>query len=40
MKKILDVAHRMDDYTGMWNGVEDLYIRDTGEMLPLNSFMC
>ena len=31
MKKILDVVHRMDDYTCMWNGAEDLYIRDTGK---------
>ena len=28
----------MDDYTCMWNGVEDLYIRDTGEMLPPKFF--
>ena len=39
MKKTLEVAQRMDDYACMWNGAEDLYIRDTGETLPLNSFM-
>ena len=38
MKKILEVAHRMDDYACMWNGVEDLYIRDTGETLPSKFF--
>ena len=38
MKKILAVPHHMDDYACMWNGVEDLYIRDTGETLPPKFF--
>lgn len=38
MKKLLEIAHRMDDYACMWNGVEDLYIRDTGETLPPKFF--
>lgn len=40
MKRIIDLPHRMDDYACMWNGVEDLYIRETGETLPLKSFFC
>jgi hypothetical protein len=35
MKKLLEVTHCMDDYACMWNGVEDLYIQDTGETLPM-----
>ena len=38
MKRKLELAHRMDDYACMWNGVEDLYIRDTGETLPPKFF--
>ena len=38
MKRIIEIAHRMDDYVCMWNGVEDLYIRDTGEILPPKFF--
>ena len=38
MKKILAVPHHMDDYACMWNGVEDLYIRDTGETLSPKFF--
>ena len=38
MKRIIDLPHRMDDYACMWNGVEDLYIRETGETLPPKSF--
>lgn len=34
MKRIIDIPHRVDDYVCMWNGTEDLYIRDTGEKLP------
>ncbi len=30
----------MDDYVCMWNGVEDLYICDTGEKLRLNFSFC
>ena len=38
MKKIIELTHRMDDYVCMWNGVEDLYICDTGEKLPPKFF--
>ncbi|WP_295867593.1 BtrH N-terminal domain-containing protein [uncultured Oscillibacter sp.] len=38
MRKMLEIPHRMDDYACMWNGVEDLYIRDTGETLPPKFF--
>ncbi|MDO4304870.1 MAG: BtrH N-terminal domain-containing protein [Bacillota bacterium] len=38
MKNIIEIAHRMDDYVCMWNGVEDIYIRDTGETLPPKFF--
>ncbi len=38
MRKIIELTHRMDDYVCMWNGVEDLYIRDTGEKLPPKFF--
>ena len=38
MKKLIQIAHRMDDYVCMWNGVEDIYIRDTGETLPPKFF--
>ncbi|MDD3212418.1 MAG: BtrH N-terminal domain-containing protein [Eubacteriales bacterium] len=37
-KKILAVQHHLDDYECMWNGIEDLYIRDTGEALPPSFF--
>lgn len=38
MKKIIELPHRMDDHVCMWNGIEDLYIRDTGEALPPKFF--
>lgn len=38
MRKIIELVHRLDDYVCMWNGVEDLYIRDTGEKLPPKFF--
>lgn len=38
MKHITQIAHRVDDYVCMWNGVEDIYIRDTGEALPPKFF--
>lgn len=38
MDKIIDLPHRMDDYACMWNGVEDLYIHQTGETLPPKFF--
>ena len=38
MKNIIEIVHRVDDYVCMWNGVEDLYIRDTGETLPPKFF--
>lgn len=38
MKNMIKIAHRMDDYVCMWNGVEDIYIRDTEEVLPPKFF--
>ncbi len=38
MRKIIELTHRIDDYVCMWNGVEDLYIHDTGEKLPPKFF--
>jgi len=38
VRKIIELTHRIDDYVCMWNGVEDLYIRDTGEKLPPKFF--
>lgn len=38
MKNIIEIAHRIDDYVCMWNSVEDIYIRDTGETLPPKFF--
>lgn len=38
MKRMIEIAHRMDDYVCMWNGIEDIYIRDTGEELPPKFF--
>lgn len=38
MKNMIELAHHMDDYECMWNGVEDIYIRDTGETLPPKFF--
>lgn len=37
-KKLIALRHHMDDYECMWNGIEDLYIRDTGEKLPPSFF--
>ncbi len=37
-KKLITVKHHIDDYECMWNGIEDLYIRDTGEKLPPSFF--
>lgn len=36
--KILEIPHYQDDYECMWNGIEDLYIQDTGETLPPSLF--
>jgi hypothetical protein len=38
MKKMIKLEHHLDDYECMWNGIEDLYMRDTGEMLPPSFF--
>lgn len=38
MRKLIETAHHLDDYECMWNGIEDLYTRDTGEELPPNFF--
>lgn len=37
-KKLIPLKHHADDYECMWNGIEDLYIRDTGENLPPSFF--
>lgn len=37
-KKLIALKHHMDDYECMWNGIEDIYIRDTGEKLPPSFF--
>lgn len=36
--KVIELEHHMDDYACMWNGVEDLYINQTGEKLPPKFF--
>lgn len=36
--KLIKLKHHMDDYECMWNGIEDLYIQNTGETLPPNFF--
>ncbi len=39
MKKILNnIIHHKDDYECMWNGIEDIYMKKTGETLPENFF--
>ncbi len=38
MKRRMDIFHHKDDYECMWNGIEDLYIRDTGQKLPPSFF--
>lgn len=37
-KKLITLKHHAHDYECMWNGIEDLYIRDTGEKLPPSFF--
>lgn len=37
-EKLLKLEHHLDDYECMWNGIEDLYIRNTGETLPPSFF--
>lgn len=37
-EKLISLKHHQDDYECMWNGIEDLYIRDTGEILPPSFF--
>lgn len=36
--KMNKLTHHVHDYECMWNGIEDLYIRDTGEKLPPSFF--
>ncbi len=38
MNKQIDLPHRKDDYVCMWNGVEDIYISQTGQTLPPKFF--
>ncbi len=37
-EKLIKLKHHQDDYECMWNGIEDLYTRDTGEILPPSFF--
>ena len=37
-EKLITLKHHADDYECMWNGIEDLYIQDTGEKLPPSFF--
>jgi hypothetical protein len=37
-EKLITLKHHADDYECMWNGIEDLYIQDTGEILPPSFF--
>lgn len=37
-EKLIKLKHHADDYECMWNGIEDLYIQDTGEILPPSFF--
>lgn len=37
-EKLIMLEHHADDYECMWNGIEDLYIKDTGEKLPPSFF--
>lgn len=37
-KKLIRLEHHKDDHECMWNGIEDLYIRDTREKLPPSFF--
>lgn len=37
-EKLIRLKHHKDDHECMWNGIEDLYIRDTGEKLPPSFF--
>ncbi|SCJ91256.1 Uncharacterised protein [uncultured Eubacterium sp.] len=38
LKKMIEIKHHKDDYECMWNGIEDLYMDKTGEILPDNLF--
>ena len=37
-ERMISLSHHLDDYECMWNGIEDLYIQDTGEKLPPSFF--
>jgi len=37
-EKLITLKHHVDDYECMWNGIEDLYIQRTGEVLPPSLF--
>ena len=38
MKKQIELKHHVHDYECMWNGIEDLYIKETQEILPPSFF--
>ncbi|WMJ82243.1 BtrH N-terminal domain-containing protein [Clostridium sp. MB40-C1] len=39
-KKIIELRHKVCDYTCMWNGIEDLYQTKLGEDIPDYFFFC
>ncbi len=38
MRKIIEMNHHSHDYECMWNGIEDIYMNKTKEILPDNFF--
>lgn len=40
MKQIIELKHHSHDYECMWNGIEDLYMNETGESLPDGFSFC
>lgn len=38
MKNQIELNHHVHDYECMWNGIEDLYMNQTGETLPADFF--
>lgn len=38
MHKIIQIQHHLDDYECMWNGIEDIYMQNSGEHLPPSFF--
>lgn len=38
MKQLISLPHHSHDYECMWNGIEDLYMAETGQSLPADFF--